>query len=129
MLAQRPWPDLVDSTGLVVIGLLAFGLPLVGYVLLYLDYRAYLRSLRRALVLVRGYALQLPDWARRDSPPCLTALGLSLPCTREEVLGAYRERVKRMHPDAGGSQRDFANLQRHFEEAMRLTESGSAARC
>ncbi len=129
MLAQRPWPDPVDATGLIVIGLLAFGLPLVGYLFLYLDYRAYLRSLRRALVLVRGYAMQLPEWARRDSPPCLTALGLSPPCTREDVLAAYRERVKRMHPDAGGTQRDFANLQRHFEEAMRLTESDPAARC
>lgn len=117
---DRPWPDAVDSTGFLLLGLLAGGLPLAGYVFLYLDYKAYLRSLRRALVLVRGYAQQLPYWAHRDNPPCLTALGLSGDCTREEVLSAYRGKVKVLHPDAGGHPRDFARLQENFEQAMQL---------
>lgn len=123
---ERPWPDSVDTLGLALIALLAVGGPLLGYVLLYLDYRAYLRSLRRALVLVRGYAEQLPYWVLRDRPPCLQALGLSGRCTRADVLAAYRERVKHLHPDAGGSRQEFARLQRHFEEAMQLVEAWEA---
>lgn len=115
------WPDPFDRVALVWCAAITIGAPAAGYVLLYLDYRAYLRSLRRALVVVRGYATALPDWARREQPPCLTALGLSQGCTREEVLAAYREKVKRLHPDLGGSRREFARLQEHFEQALELT--------
>ncbi|MEM8866602.1 MAG: J domain-containing protein [Planctomycetota bacterium] len=119
------WPDAVDWFALGVISALLVGAPLLGYVLLVLDIRAYYRSLRRALVTVRGYATRLPDWVRRDRPPCLEALGLTLPCTQQEVLAAYRERVKRLHPDAGGSRTQFAQLQQHFEQAMQLAKPGS----
>jgi hypothetical protein len=85
-----------------------------------LDIRAYLRSLRRALVLVTHYRLELPNWVRRDSPRCITALGLRLPCTTEDVLAAYRQKVKLLHPDRGGDRRDFLLLQQHFEQAMVL---------
>ncbi|TWT77024.1 hypothetical protein Pla123a_24520 [Posidoniimonas polymericola] len=123
LLAQHSWPDAVDFLGLAAtFGLLVLA-PAVGYVLLYLDYRAYLRSLRRALVVVRGYATSLPDWVIRDSPPCLAALGLSRGCTKADVLAAYRTKVKHLHPDAGGSRTEFARLQQHFEDAMTLVET------
>lgn len=119
------WPDTIDVLSFTVVFLVLVVAPLLGYFFMVLDYRAYLRSLRRAMVAVRGYVAGLPEWVKRDAPPCMQALGLTLPCTREDVLAAYRERVKRLHPDAGGSRTQFAKLQRHFEEAMSLADPDS----
>lgn len=120
------WPDSVDLIGLLLAGAVIVGLPLLGYIFMVADYRAYLRSLRRAMVIVRGYATALPYWVVRDSaPPCLQTFGLRQPCTREQVLHAYREKVKTMHPDAGGSREGFAKLQAHFEQALQLIEDDS----
>lgn len=118
--ATDAWPDPVDLTGLIFMAALLVGGPVLGYAFMVLDFRAYLRSLRRALVTVRGYVGTLPEWVRRDAPPCIAALGLNLPCTEAEVLAAYRSRVREVHPDTGGSREKFAKLQRHFEEAMSL---------
>ena len=112
--------DAIDLISIGWVVLLLIGAPVVGYIFMALDIRAYIKSLRRALVVVRGYVTTLPYWVHRDAPPCLQALGLSLPCTREEVLAAYRERVKTLHPDAGGSREDFARLQLQFEQALSL---------
>jgi hypothetical protein len=112
------WPDGIDwivTTGYFG---LAFGLAALGYVCMALDIRAYLRSLRRALVVVSGYRLELPEWVRKDTPRCILALGLTLPCTEADILAAYRRKVKRLHPDRGGDRREFLRLQAHFEQAM-----------
>lgn len=114
------WPDAADLIGLGLIFLLLVVAPVVGYFFLVADIRAYYRSLRRALIVVRGYVTTLPEWVKRDAPPSVRALGLKLPCTQAEVLAAYRARVKHLHPDAGGSREEFAKLQRNFEEAMSL---------
>lgn len=114
------WPDGLDATVTVSFIALALGLPILGYVCMALDIRAYLRSLRRALVLVSHYRIELPAWVRHDTPRCIQALGLKLPCTADEVLAAYRQRVKVMHPDCGGNRSDFLKLQQHFEQAMGL---------
>jgi curved DNA-binding protein CbpA len=66
--------------------------------------------------------MELPDWIRKDRPRCIQALGLTLPCTTEEVLSAYRMKVKAVHPDRGGDCRDFLRLQEHFQQAMALAE-------
>lgn len=95
----------------------------LGYVCMVLDFRAYLRSLRRALVLVTGYRAELPGWMRKHTPRCILALGLVLPCTAEDVLAAYRRKVKKLHPDRGGDRREFLRLQVHFEEAMAFVEN------
>src|SRR5262245_58235311 len=97
------WPDGIDLAVTVSYVALTLGLAIAGYVCMVLDFRAYLRSLRRALVLVSHYRVELPAWVRRDSPRCITALGLKLPCTAEDVLAAYRQKVKTLHPDRGGS--------------------------
>jgi hypothetical protein len=121
---RHVWPDGLDTTLTTVYIALALGLPILGYVCMALDIRAYLRSLRRALVLVSHYRPELPNWVRRDTPRCIQALGLKLPCTADDVLAAYREKVKSVHPDRGGNRRDFLKLQQHFEQAMGLvTES------
>jgi len=122
-LPTKSWPDGIDSTILAAYVALAFGLPLLGYLAMVLDFRAYLRSLRRALVLVTGYRCELPEWVRKNTPRCILALGLVMPCTADDVLAAYRRKVKQLHPDRGGSRREFLRLQAHFEQAMALVEN------
>jgi hypothetical protein len=119
-LSGAPWPDGIDWTVTAGYLALAFGLAALGYVCMVLDIRAYLRSLRRALVLISHYRVELPEWVRRDTPRCILALGLTMPCTTEDVLAAYRRKVKRLHPDRGGDRREFLRLQEHFEQAMAL---------
>jgi hypothetical protein len=114
------WPDGIDWPVTLAYLAVAFGLAVLGYVCMALDIRAYLRSLRRALVLISHYRVEMPDWVRRDTPRCILALGLTMPCTAEEVLAAYRRKVKRLHPDRGGDRREFLRLQAHFEQAMAL---------
>ena len=118
------WPDAIDHGAIGLFLVIAFGLPALGYVFMALDLRRYLRSLRRALVVVaHAAARQAPSWASRDLPPCLVALELTLPCTEEEVLAAYRRRVKELHPDHGGELQQFLRLQKHFEQALHLARS------
>jgi len=116
----QPWPDGIDAT--ITLGYLALilGLPLLGYVLMFLDFRRYLRSLRRALVFVAQGVVNTPSWATQDRPPCLVALDLRSSCTEEDVLAAYRQRVKTLHPDRGGDLNKFLRLQQHFEQALHL---------
>jgi hypothetical protein len=120
LLAIRHWPDGIDGSVTAAYLALAFGLAAAGYVCMVLDIRAYLRSLRRALVLISHYRPELPEWVRRDTPQCILALGLTLPCTTDDVLAAYRRKVKRLHPDRGGDRREFLRLQAHFEQALAL---------
>jgi hypothetical protein len=118
----KPWPDRIDSAAIVWYVAIAFGIPVLGYVCMVLDFRAYLRSLRRALVVVTGYRTELPEWMRKNTPRCILALGLVMPCTTEEVLAAYRRKVKELHPDHGGDKKAFLRLQAHFEEALAFVE-------
>jgi hypothetical protein len=117
---QLSWPDRIDGTVTAAFFTVAFGLPALGYFAMVLDFRAYLRSLRRALVVVSNYRPELPAWVRRDTPRCVLALGLTLPCTADDVLAAYRRKVKKLHPDRGGDRRQFLQLQLHFEQALAL---------
>lgn len=112
------WPDSVDLAALAVFVLAVAGLPLLGYVLIVLDVRAYLRSLRRQLVRTFRPAPEVPEWLREETPRCLAALGLALPCSEHELLEAYREKVKLLHPDRGGDRRRFLKLQAYFEESL-----------
>ena len=114
------WPDGIDWSVTSAYLALAFGLAAFGYVCMALDIRTYLRSFRRALVLISHYRVELPEWVRRDTPRCILALGLTMPCTADDVLAAYRRKVKRLHPDRGGDRREFLRLQAHFEQAMAL---------
>jgi hypothetical protein len=113
-------PDGIDWTITATYLTTAFGLVALGYVCMVLDIRAYLRSLRRALVLISHYRVELPEWVRRDTPRCVLALGLTMPCTQADILAAYRRKVKSLHPDLGGDQREFLRLQAYFEQAMAL---------
>jgi len=115
-----PWPDEVDSTLTVVYLLVIFGIPLLGYFFMVLDFRRYLRSLRRALVVVKDIFPSMPYWALKERPNCLKVFDLSFPCTEEEILAAYRSRAKTLHPDHGGDLQQFLRLQKNFEQALQL---------
>jgi hypothetical protein len=116
-----PWPDGVDGALTMTYVVLILGLPLLGYLLMYLDFRRWLRSLRRAMVFV-AHSVQstMPYWAISERPGCLAALDLRLPCSEEDVMAAYRERVKTLHPDRGGDLKKFLRLQKQFEQALHL---------
>ena len=118
-----PWPDQIDATATLIFFTAIVVLPILGYYFMVLDFRAYLRSLRRALVRVTSRFSEMPDWARPYTPRCFTALGLNMPCTEAELLEAYRQRAKQLHPDRGGDQRQFLRFQAHFEEAVRYLSS------
>lgn len=118
--APEPWPNSLDLAITIVFLSLAFLLPALGFVFMALDLRAYFRSLRRSLALVRRRFYTIPQWARRDTPRAIAALGLQLPCSEEDLKRAYRRRVKKLHPDHGGDQRRFLLLQAHFEEALAI---------
>jgi hypothetical protein len=120
--ASPQWPDGIDASLTVTVLALMFGIPLLGYVAMVIDFRRYLRSLRRALVVVSQVMPVVPYWALMQRPACLRALGLELPITEEDVLAAYREQAKTMHPDRGGDLQEFLRLQKHFEQAMHIAQ-------
>jgi hypothetical protein len=45
-----------------------------------------------------------------------------IPADRSEVKDRYRTLAKQMHPDTGGNQKDFENLQKASEQAMKYLE-------
>ena len=51
---------------------------------------------------------------------CIQMLNLSWPCTEAEVKRAYRRSVKSAHPDGGGSQDLFLELEEAYEQALQL---------
>ena len=117
------WPQGIDQILTGAYLLLIISLPLLGYTFMVLDFRRYLRSLRRSLVTVVQVVPTTPIWALRQRPSCLKALDLCLPCSEEDVMTAYRELAKTLHPDRGGDLEKFLRLQRHFEQALRLVRS------
>jgi len=51
-------------------------------------------------------------------PDFLIRLGLMLPCNEADVKQAYLAKAKVMHPDAGGDQNQFIELQTDFDRAV-----------
>lgn len=116
----------VDTLSVIWFVGLFFGLPVLGWLMMVVDYRAYVRGLRQALVVVRRYTLDAPLWALRDRPECLKQLGLAPGCSRDDVMAAYRRCVKKVHPDRGGDRRRFDQLQRWLRDALKLVEATEA---
>jgi len=118
--ASQSWPNAVDLFAVGIFILVVILVPALGYVFMVLDFRAYLRSLKRGLILAAHSFAGIPGWARQHTPRSIAAMGLRLPCTEEELMRAYRQRVKLLHPDHGGDQRRFMILQAQFEEALEI---------
>ncbi len=118
LLCQKVWPDRLDTTAVVVFLALILTGPALGYWLMVIDIRAYLRALRGAIICVKNHLPHLPSWAREETPGCLRTLGLQWPCTEEDVKRAYHKLAKELHPDRGGDRRHFLLLQEQFEAAV-----------
>jgi hypothetical protein len=54
------------------------------------------------------------------TPACVTALGLTWPCTRQEIKHAFRTQAKTVHPDSGGNSAAFQCLYKTYQEALAL---------
>ncbi len=119
----RPWPDGIDLSILIVLGIAVFAALLFGLGYWFSDFRAWLKACGRKLVLVRDYLPQIPLWARHKTPRSLRAFGLKLPCDEQDLLQAYRQMVKGIHPDHGGDLEVFMKLQTDFEEARIFLQS------
>ena len=115
----RPvWPDVVDRSVIVLFLVGVILLPAIGYWCMVIDIRAYLRALRGAMIKVTNHFSRIPAWARLETPACLSALGLRLPCNEEDVKRAYRRKAELLHPDRGGDKAKFLILQRQSEQAL-----------
>jgi hypothetical protein len=117
-MVDRHWPDIWDWSALLLYAAFVVLGPALGYWLLVVDIRRYLRALRGALVRVCYYFPEVPIWAQRETPGCLVALGLRLPCSINDVKRAYRRLAKELHPDRGGDRHRFMQLQRNCEAAL-----------
>ena len=117
---MHTWPDAFDLIWTITLLLLAVAAPILGYVLVAIDIRAYIRALRGALVRFTYHFPGVPTWARQETPACLTALGLRLPCSAEQVRQAYHRIAEHVHPDRGGDRRRFSQLQKDFESSLRF---------
>lgn len=68
-------------------------------------------------------AAQLPpDDAAGGRPDFLIALGLTFPCSPEDVKQAYFLKARQAHPDAGGSPEQFVALQQAYEKAVEYSK-------
>ena len=118
IIALRPWPDLIDGSALLFFFTGVLVIPLLGYVLMYVDIRAYYRALKGALVRVVFHFPRLPAWARYETPGCMRSLGVSLPCTEADLKRAYRALAEKHHPDRGGDPQKFHRLREQFEASL-----------
>jgi hypothetical protein len=126
-MTQSDWPTSIDLLATGVFLALVVLLPALGYVFMVLDFRTYLRSLRRGLILASQAFSGIPGWARHHTPRSVAALGLVMPCTVDDLKEAYRHKVMQLHPDRGGDQRRFLLLQAEFEEALAILTERAAA--
>lgn len=109
---------LVNSASLILFLLFVLG-PFVGYWFMFVDFRAYLRALNRALVVIsESSRYVIPEWARKQDPAYFRALGLTPECTEEDVKQAYRRLAEQLHPDRGGDRRRFLALRGHLDDAL-----------
>jgi hypothetical protein len=94
----------------------------LGYVFMYGDFRAYLRALKGTMIRVVHVFPTLPTWARYQTPYSLKVLGLTMPCTPQDVKVAYHRMAEKFHPDRGGDPHKFHELRQHFERAMEFVK-------
>jgi hypothetical protein len=96
----------------------------------------YAKRLRAATSRLRNYVAEQLDTVLHecfgndvdhDLVAALGVLGLSWPVSVDEVKAAYRKLAKQCHPDAGGSQDEFKQLQAAYEKVMEAIHQAAAA--
>jgi DnaJ-like protein len=75
---------------------------------------------RKRRVRERQRAEGRPEAPAAAAPAGLEILGLSWPCSEDEIRRAFREKAKELHPDRGGSEAAFIELRLAYEEALEL---------
>lgn len=61
--------------------------------------------------------MQNVEFGPDGRPEFLVKLGVMLPCTPDDVKQAYLVKVRSVHPDRGGTQEQFIEVQQAFERA------------
>lgn len=74
----------------------------------------------QVFVALTTMAIAHPRNTQVPQPPCLKHLGLTLPCTAEDVRVAFQKRVRHVHPDRGGEIEAFVRLRAAYHEALSL---------
>ncbi len=118
LFAEHVFPDAIDLTIAAFVGIIVIGLPVAGYVFMCVDYMAWLRALRGALVLVVEVIPGVPNWAHKKTPRCLRLLGLEMPCSESDVKRAYHQLAELHHPARGGCPRRFSQLRETYQTAI-----------
>jgi len=82
-------------------------------------FREYHKARRANKVFADWHNHAPANTATAQPPPaCLVALGLTWPCTGQEVKQAFRRKAKTVHPDIGGSSEAFQRLHTAYKEAL-----------
>ena len=82
-------------------------------------YRATRRANRHVFGSTSRHCQVTPE-TMAPIPACLQRLGVSWPCSQHEVRQAFRQHVKVIHPDRGGSSESFQRLYKAYQEALAL---------
>jgi hypothetical protein len=86
--------------------------PSEAYRKIYLEYREEVGVTRRRV--------------RNQTPQCFGQLGLSWPCTKDDLSKRWRELVRQNHPDRGGSVELFIEAKTAYSAAMGVLERATA---
>lgn len=62
--------------------------------------------------------------SRRAVDPC-TTLGIERGASRDDIKKAFRDKIRKAHPDAGGSAERFQELQEAYKAAMKQESAGT----
>lgn len=64
------------------------------------------------------------SWATASDgrPDFLIRLGLLIPCSLEDVEAAFRDAVKHVHPDHGGTAAEFVQLEADYQAALQYAQ-------
>ncbi len=91
-------PDTFDWVVTIGFGSFIFLAIIAGIFFSLVDLQACYRAWRKVLIVMRDYLPSIPRWAKHRTPHCLLVFNLKLPCTQTQLLQAYRQLVKTMHP-------------------------------
>lgn len=89
---------------------------------LYLEYMARLETYDMTEIADKAFTgfTALPVGTIVTDEPWYIILGVESNATKEEIRDAYREKIKRHHPDVGGSVEQFKKIRDAYERSLSL---------